>query len=104
MLLLVVCPTDVVILIYQPETDTLVITQVLPWEKVAYFCVWAVLHHSIFPIIIQVSMECGYKKATVNLSFDDYRYLTNRNVLQANTNSELTTVYKSVFRIASGSD
>lgn len=37
--MLVVCPTDVVILIYQPETDTLVITQVLPWERGAYFCV-----------------------------------------------------------------
>lgn len=102
--MLVVCRTDVVILIYQPETDTLVITQVLPWEKVAYFFVWAVLHHSIFPIKIPVSKECGYKKATVNISFDDYWYLTNRNVLQANTNSELTTVYEWVFRIASGSD
>ena len=48
--MLVVCPTDVVILIYQPETDTLVITQVLPLQREAYFLVWEVLRHNIFPI------------------------------------------------------
>ena len=32
--MVIVNPTDVVILVYQPETDTLIITQVLPWEKV----------------------------------------------------------------------
>ena len=37
--MLVVCLTDVVILIYQPENDTLVITQVLPREREAYFFV-----------------------------------------------------------------
>ena len=79
--MLVVCPTDVVILIYQPETDTLVITQVLPWEGEAYFLVWAVLHHSIFPIKIPLSKECGDKKATANLSLGDYWYLDNRSVL-----------------------
>lgn len=94
--MLVVCPSDVVILIYQPETDTLVITQVMPWGRVAYFFVWAVLHHSIFPIKLPVSKECGYKKATPNLSLGDYWYLDNRNVLQTNASSDLTTVYETI--------
>ena len=69
-----------------------------------FFLCGQFLHHSIFPIKIPVSKECGYKKATANLSFGDYWYLTNRSVLQANPTSELTTVYKSIFRVASGSD
>ena len=57
--MLVVSRTDVVILIYQSETDTLVITQVLPWQREAYFLVWEVLHHNIFPIKMPLSKECG---------------------------------------------
>ena len=94
--MLVVCPTDVVILIYQPETDTLVITQVLPLQREAYFLVWEVLHHNIFPIKMPLSKECGYKNATTNLSLGDYWYLDNRSVLQANPVPELTTVYEPV--------
>ena len=89
--MLVVCPTDVVILIFQPENDTLVITQVLPWEREAYFFVWAVLHHSIFPIKMPVAKECGYKKATANLSLGDNWYLNYRSVLQKHPTPELTT-------------
>ena len=101
--MLVVCPTDVVILSYQPETDTLVITQVLPWEREAHFFVWAVLHHSIFPIKMPVSKECGYKKATANLSLGDYWYLDNRNALMRSP-TELTTVYQAIILLTSGSD
>jgi len=94
--MLVVCPTDVVILIYQPETDTLVITEVLPWQREAYFLVWEVLYHNIFPIKMPLSKECGYKKATTNLSLGDYWYLDNRSVLQTNPVAELATVYEPV--------
>ena len=89
--MLVVCPTDVVILMYQPDTDTLVISQVLPWEKVAYLFVWAVLHHSMFPIKIPEPVECGYTKATEDFSFGEYWYLRNKSVLQGNSSEELTT-------------
>lgn len=95
--MLVVCPTDVVILIYQPETDTLMITQVLPWKREAYFFVWAVLHHNIFPIKIPISRECGYNKAALNFSFGDYWYLDNRAVFQTNPTPELTTVFDSTM-------
>ena len=88
--MLVVCPTDVVVLIYQPETDT------LPLQREAYFLVWEVLHHNIFPIKMPLSKECGYKNATTNLSLGDYWYLDNRSVLQANPVPELTTVYDPV--------
>lgn len=95
--MLVVCPTDVVILIYQPETDTLMITQVLPWNIVAYFFLWAVLHHNIFPIKIPISKECGYNKAAPNFSFDDYWYLDNRTVFHKNPTPELTTVFDTII-------
>lgn len=95
--MLVVCPTDVVILIYQPETDTLMITQVLPWNIVAYFFLWAVLHHNIFPIKIPISKECGYNKAAPNFSFDDYWYLDNRAVFHKNPTPELTTVFDTII-------
>ena len=62
--------------------------------KSSVFFVWAVLHHSMFSIKIPVSVECGYTKATVNLSFDGYWYLAIRTVLQANDDP----------RIAGGSD
>ncbi|XP_067019052.1 uncharacterized protein [Acropora muricata] len=87
--MLIVSPTDVIILMYQPQTDTLVITQVLPWEKVAYFFVWAVLHHSIFPINMPEAVECGYAKATEDFSFGDYWYLENKTVLQGNNSQEI---------------
>ena len=94
--MLVVCPADVVILIYQPETDTLVITQVLPLQREAYFLGWEVLLHNIFPIKMLLSKEFGYKKATTNLSLGDYWYLDNRSMLQTNPVPELTTVYEPV--------
>ena len=102
--MLIVCPTDVVILIYQPETDTFVISQALSWGKVTYFFVWAVLHHKIFSIEIPVPKECGFTKATRNLLFDDYWYLANRNVLQGNSDPKLITEWECVYRLASGSD
>lgn len=102
--MLVVCPTDVVILIYQPETDTLAITQVLPWERGAYFLCGQFCITVYFPIKMPVSKECAYKKATANLSLGDYWYLDNRRVLQTNPTSELTTVYEPIIPIASGSD
>ena len=98
--MLVVFPSDVVILIYQPETDTLVITQVMPWGRVAYFFVWAVLHHSIFPIKLPVSEKCGYKNATGNLSLDDYWYLKNKSVLQTNASSDLTSLYEAAIQMS----
>ena len=97
--MLVVCPTDVVILLYQPDTDTLVISQVLPWEKVAYLFVWAVLHHSMFPIKIPEPVECGYTKATEEFSFGEFWYLRNKSVLQGNSSEELTT-FDCTYRFA----
>ena len=95
--MLIVSPTDVIILMYQPQTDTLVITQVLPWEKVAYFFVWAVLHHSIFPINMPEAVECGYAKATEDFSFGDYWYLANKTVLQGN-NSQAIPKFACTYR------
>ena len=95
--MLIVSPTDVIILMYQPQTDTLVITQVLPWEEVAYFFVWAVLHHSIFPINMPEAVECGYAKATEDFSFGDYWYLENKTVLQGN-NSQAIPKFACTYR------
>ena len=52
--MLIVCPKDVVIQIYQPDTDTLIITQILLWQNLTYFFVWAVLHHVILSIKLPV--------------------------------------------------
>ena len=95
--MLIVCPTNVVILIYQPKTDTLIISQVLPWGNVAFFFVWAVLHHSIFPIKIPEPVECGYAKFTEDFPFGDYWYLDHKRVLLGNIPQEITTfgcIYK----------
>ena len=59
--MLVVFPSDVVILIYQPETDTLVITQVMPWGRVAYFFVRAVLPTQIASIREMWIQKCYWK-------------------------------------------
>ena len=102
--MVIVSPTDVVILVYQPETDTLIITQVLPWEKVAYFFLWVALHHSIFPIKIPVAVECGYRNATLSLPYDDYWYLRNRRVLQGNRSEEITTTFTCTYMVNDESD
>ena len=94
--MLIISPTDVVILIYQPDTDTLIISQILPWEKLTYFFVWAVLHHVIFPIKLPVSYECGYKKVIQTFPGQDFWYLESRSVLQKNCGS-LTSHFEYSF-------
>lgn len=91
--MLVINPQDVVILIYHPESDTLVISEYLEWGRIAYFFVWAVLHHNIFPIKLSRGVKCGYQSIAPPLDLENVWYLSSKDVLHDEPPSLLTRKY-----------
>ncbi|XP_068685167.1 uncharacterized protein [Montipora foliosa] len=82
-------PGGVVVLVYDYQSDLLMISHRLPWDEFAFFVVWLVLHYSLFPPKVPSGCEdfcSGYKARSHGISLGDPWYLKSTNVYSNSEN------------------